>query len=50
MLTRPRDLFYEVYMFGMYKQVLEYVKLGMERGGNTTLEHDEEMLKTDLDW
>jgi len=25
LLTRPRDLFYEIYVFGYYKHVLEYV-------------------------
>jgi len=48
MLTRPRDLFYEVFVFGMYLKILEYVKVGLEM--KTTLEKDLELLKTDLDW
>lgn len=48
MLTRPRDLFFEVFVFSMYLKVLEYVKVGMEM--KTTLEKDLELLKTDLDW
>ena len=48
MLTRPRDLFFEVFVFSMYLKVLEYVKVGMEM--KTTLEKDLQLLKTDLDW
>jgi hypothetical protein len=48
MLTRPRDLFFEVFVFSIYLKVLEYVKVGMEM--KTTLEKDLELLKTDLDW
>lgn len=48
MLTRPRDLFFEIFVFSMYLKVLEYVKVGMEM--KTSLEKDLELLKTDLDW
>ena len=48
MLTRPRDLFFEVFVFSIYLKVLEYVKVGIEM--KTTLEKDLELLKTDLDW
>lgn len=48
MLTKPRDLFYEVFTFSFYKNVLEYVKLGMEM--KSSLEKDQELLKQDMDW
>lgn len=47
-LTRPRDLFYEVYVFSWYMHILEYVKLGIEY--KTKLEEDLELLKGDLKW
>ena len=47
-LTRPRDLFYEVYVFSWYKHVLEFVKLGIEF--KSKLEDDLELLKGDLKW
>ena len=48
MLTRPRDMFYEVYVFSFYKNLLEYVKLGMEM--KSSLEKDQELLKHEMPW
>jgi len=47
-LTRPRDLFYEAYVFRGYKAVLEFVKLDIEF--KSKLEDDLELLKGDLKW
>lgn len=47
-LTRPKDLFYEVYVFSWYKHILEYVKMGIEF--KSKLEEDLELLKGELKW
>ena len=44
-MTQPRDLFYELYVFGQYKNVLEYVKMALEL--KSTYEQDLELLKSD---
>lgn len=42
-MTQPRDLFYELYVFGQYKHVLEYSKIALEL--RSSYEDDLELLK-----
>lgn len=48
-MTRPRDIFYEMFVFGYYKNVVDYVKRALDL--KSTLEMDIELLKSsDLSW
>jgi hypothetical protein len=42
-LTRPRDLFYEIFVFGYYKNIVEFVKKAIEL--KSSLEEDLRLLK-----
>ena len=48
MLTKPRDCLFEVYVFGIYKQILEHVQGTLEN--NTSLEKDQELLAEEINW